>query len=121
MNLIEVDNGGISSIRITHLCTGIGCCARGRADALHKTVCAYLSLFSSGYSAPLLVRWKHAEKSQQFLSDGVNLHGVLAKTLQHMHHGKSNVLLNELLAAAVASGHGSNEEISALEQAGVDN
>jgi hypothetical protein len=83
---------------------------------MHRAICAYLDVFSAGFSTPLLYRWKHAERSQQYISDGVELHLLLPKILQHMGDGKNHDVLNELLAAAVASGHGSNEDISALEQ-----
>jgi hypothetical protein len=124
MDLLVVDNGGIGSSRLTHFCTGANCCPKGRYQALYKAVCALLDRFGAGYQAPLLHRWKHAEASQEFMTDGIEIHMIVPKTLQHIGdmgqvQQEYHAVYTEFLAEAAAAGHGSNEGISVLEQAGV--
>jgi hypothetical protein len=66
MAIEMIDNGDVSSTRIAHWCTG---CCHNSMDALKKLVKQYVKHFSTGFSVPLLYRWKHAEEAQDYIRD----------------------------------------------------
>jgi hypothetical protein len=67
-----MDNGGISQTEIVHYCVQGGAgskCCQSREEALEKTQAAYESVFSGGFEAPLLYRFKHTVPANHFMQD----------------------------------------------------
>jgi hypothetical protein len=120
LKILALDNCSLLSDKIVHWCTGADCCRLGKPGALQKLVNAYLQLLAPGFPPPLLYRWKHASTAQNYVQDGMCLHQILLRVLNHMA-GKMSAekeqVVNDLLAAAAAAGNDGDADFQALEQA----
>ena len=92
---LQIDNGDAASELFVHWCTGPGCCAGGKDQAMSRMVESFSNLFDF-MCVPLLYRWKHAAAANNFVRDGFFWHRVLPRTLLAMPSMKQSMLGRKL-------------------------
>ena len=91
---MEKDNGNPRAPSIVHWCTGQSCCPGGKEEALAFLIESFTRMFE--YTCvPLLYRWKHAAKANNFVRDGFFWHRILPRTLQNLPSVKGHLVCNK--------------------------